>query len=214
MEFVGFKKKSDLHLARKFWHMGGVSLIAILYAFLPTGWSLALLTIACAFVVAIDFFRLSQPRFNEKIMGTFGAFMRESEISKLSGNTFLMIGVTVIAFFFPREVVQISLWFLAFADPLASYFGIKYGKEKIIGDKSLQGSLAALIVCTIITWISLLTFQPDLPVGRLVLVSLLGGAVGALAELLPISKLDDNLTLPVLSASALWCIFAIFGIII
>ncbi len=213
MEFVGFKKKSDLHLARKFWHIGGVSLIAVLYAFLPTGWSLFLLSVACCLLIATDVLRLSRPEFNQKMISIFGPFMRESEVNRLAGTTYLISGVTFIAFFFPREVVQISLWFLAFADPLASYFGIKYGREKILGDESLQGSLAALVVCAVITWISLFIFQVNLPLGRLILVSLLGGVVGALAELLPISKLDDNLTLPILSAAALWCVFAVFGVI-
>lgn len=101
------------------------------------------------------------------------------------------------------------MFFLAFADPIASYFGIMYGKDKILREKSLQGFLAAFVVCSLLTFAFLNSY--DLFAERMVLISLLGGLIGALAELIPIGKLDDNLTLPVLSAVSLWGLFSLFG---
>jgi dolichol kinase len=40
---------------------------------------------------------------------------------------------------------------------------------------------------------------------------LLAGLVGAFAELIPIGKLDDNLTLPLMSAVGLSILFYFFG---
>jgi dolichol kinase len=105
--------------------------------------------------------------------------------------------------------VAITLLFLAFADPIASFIGIKFGKDKIFGHKSLQGFMAAYVVCfaSSLAYLLIHGFPPD----RSLVFSLLSGLVGALAELVPVGKLDDNLTLPVLSAIGLFCLYYLFG---
>jgi dolichol kinase len=118
--------------------------------------------------------------------------------------------VLLIDIIFPRPVVSLTLLFLAFADPIASLVGIKYGKDKIFGQKSIQGFIAAFFVCVGITFFYFLFFSSM--TGRLIVVSLLAGLVGACSELIPIGKLDDNLTLPVLSAVGLSILFYFFGI--
>jgi dolichol kinase len=47
---------------------------------------------------------------------------------------------------------------------------------------------------------------------RVIVVSLLAGLIGALAELVPIAKLDDNFTLPVMSSLGLYILFYLFGL--
>jgi dolichol kinase len=97
---------------------------------------------------------------------------------------------------------------LAFGDPVASYVGVRFGRNKLIGHKSLQGSIAAFMVCTVITYTFLA--RKDLMTDRIWVISIMGGLIGALSELIPIADLDDNLTLPILSATGLWLIFWIF----
>jgi diacylglycerol kinase (CTP) len=209
LRVVNLKHRSDIHWARKIWHMGGVSVIAYLYAHLPEKTSLILLSIAWLAFVPIDFMRLKNPALNDFVLSALRPIMRRNEVDKLAGTTYLISGVTLVAFVFPPQIVLLTMIFLAFADPIASYWGIRFGKDKIFGEKSLQGSLAAFFVCSVATFYFLTSHW--LLMDRLVIVSLLGGVIGALAELIPIGKLDDNFTLPVLSASALWCLFTIFG---
>ncbi len=167
---------------------------------------MAVVALACVFV---DVARHQSPRLNRLTLKIFGIVMREHEREGLAGTTYLMVGTFLIIWFFPRPIVTLSLIFLAVADPLASYFGICYGKDKLIGSKSLQGTLAAFVICTLVSlgylWYSGLMTE------RLLMVSLLSGIVGALAELIPIGKLDDNFTFPVVSALGLWGIFTVFG---
>ena len=127
----------------------------------------------------------------------------------MAGTSYLLTGVSIIALIFPQEIVLLTLLFLAFADPIASYFGIKFGKDKIFGHKSLQGTVAAFFVCAILCFAFFYTH--NLLLDRLIVVSLLGGLIGSLAELIPIGKLDDNLTLPVMSAIFLYFMFLLFG---
>jgi dolichol kinase len=209
LEAVGLKKRSDIHWARKIWHMAGVSLIAYVYSVLPEAWSLALLAALWLIAVPCDLARLRWPALNDFVLHVMGPIMRQSEVDKIAGTTYLITGVTVVAIVFPRDIVLLTLLFLAFADPIASYFGIRFGKDKILGQKSLQGTLAAFFVCAVLSF-AFLSYH-DLLMDRLVVVSLIGGVIGALAELIPIWKLDDNLTLPLVSATALYFLFTLFG---
>lgn len=203
------KKRSDLHLARKIWHMSGVSMIAGLYSYMPEKYALLALVIAWVLFVPMDFIRLRVPAFNDVLVHFFKPIMREYELKGLAGTSYLLTGVTLVAALFPREIVTLTLLFLAFADPIASFFGIKFGKDKILGNKSLQGTLAAFVVCGTLTY-GYLSYK-GLMLDRIFMMTLLGGLIGALAELIPIWDLDDNLSLPVVSATALYFLFWIFG---
>lgn len=209
LEVMDLKKRSEIHWARKIWHIGAVSLLVALFAFLPEKTALAFLVLAWLAFVPVDFMRHRWPQLNDVLVHLFRPLMRDSELHKLAGTTYLLTGVLIVAFIFPRDLLILTLLFLAFADPIASYFGIKFGKDKIFGHKSLQGSLAAFVVCAVLTAIYL--YSRLLLLDRLIVVSLLGGLIGALAELIPIGKLDDNLTLPILSASFLYLLFGLFG---
>ena len=206
---IGLKNRSDLHLARKAWHLVGVLSIAYFHTIISRPTALILLGFATAFVYSIDLIRQVSPKLNDFVVHAFRGIMRQGEVDKLSGNTYLLAGVFTIVFLFPPVIVQLTLLFLAFADPIASLIGVKYGRDKIWGNKSLQGFLAALFVCTILTLIY--CSYHNLMSNRIFAVSLSAGLVGALSELIQIGKLDDNLTLPIISASGLYGLFLIFG---
>lgn len=206
---VDLKKRSDIHYARKIWHMSAVFGMFLAYVYLPPALSLTLLVAAWCFFVPVDFLRQKYPALNDWALHAFKPIMRQSEAKNLAGTTYLITGVLLIVLIFSRPVVALTLLFLAFADPIASYFGILYGKDKIFGHKSIQGFMAAFFVCMILTLIFLLVHNYF--TNRLIVVSLLAGLVGAFAELIPIGKLDDNLTLPLMSALGLSILFYFFG---
>jgi len=209
LQLVDLKKRSDIHYARKVWHMSGVFFMFLLYVYLPPAVSMSILVVAWALFVPFDFARQKYPSLNDFAVHAFKPIMRQSEVKKLAGTTFLLSGVLIVNVLFPRPVAALTLLFLAFADPIASYFGILYGKDKIFGHKSIQGFMAAFFVCAALTLAFLLyhNYLTD----RVIVVSLLAGLVGAFAELIPIGKLDDNLTLPLMSAVGLSILFYFFG---
>lgn len=206
---MDLKKRSEIHWARKLWHMGSVGAMAAFYAFAPEKLSMLILLVSWGLFVPLDFFRHQNAALNEFLTHAFRPIMRDSERHKLAGTSYLLTGVGIIVMIFPREVVLLTLLFLALADPIASYFGIRFGRDKIIGNKSLQGTLAAFFVCTTLCFVFLYTHSMLLD--RLIVVSFLGGLIGALAELIPIGNLDDNLTLPLLSGTFLYLLFSLFG---
>jgi dolichol kinase len=160
-------------------------------------------------IIIMDTVRLFSRRWNKALTWLFWPFMRENERNRLAGLSFMLAGVTIIILLFNRHVVLLSLMFLGVADPTASFFGIRYGKDKLIGEKSLQGSLAAFVSCFLL---SLGYFYVmDLMRERLFIVCLLAGLSGAIGELVPVGKLDDNLVFPVVSGALLSLLFYLFG---
>ncbi len=203
-----YKKRSDVHLARKIWHVTTVFLMFSAWQLLPFWICIALLVLGWIAFVPADIIRLKNPGLNFKLTQTFKLIMRQNELDRLAGTTYLITGTILVASIFPHDVVALSLLFLAFADPIASYVGIKYGKDKIFGHKSVQGFIAAFVVCSILTYTFLFLKNVN---EYILVVSLLSGVIGSLAELIPVGKLDDNFTMPVLSSIGLFILFYLFN---
>lgn len=203
------KRKSDLHIGRKIWHLSGVGILIVMFnAFPPTAcWILLIMGILA--IIPLDYFRRRNPELNRFVLRLIGPLMRQHEFSRLSGLSWLLLGFAVVMFLFDRHIVNLAMLFLAFGDPIASYFGIRFGKDKIIGNKTLQGTMAGFTVCTIVSM--LYYYYNNIMLERVLIVAPVSGIIGALSELIPVGKMDDNFTFPVISASLLWVLFELFG---
>jgi diacylglycerol kinase (CTP) len=203
------KPRSDIHFARKIWHFTGVIFVLICYHNMSRGLGLFILAFFAILAVVVESTRQHSPNLNALVIKAFKPFMRENEKTGWTGLTYLVLGALIIVAFFPRPIVTMSLLFLAVADPAASYFGIRFGKDKLFGRKSLQGSLAAFFVCTVVS--IGYYFTHNLMTDRIIIVGILSGLAGAIAEVVPVGKLDDNLVLPVLSAALRYLILYLVG---
>lgn len=192
-------KRSDLHILRKLWHISTGSLG--LYLFFQSTetirfWAIVVLAIAIT-GFAIDLFRTRVPAFNSIFIKVAGPLMRRSEREGLSGLPFYALGVSLSLFFYSRDIAILSVMFLVFSDPLSSFFGVLYGKDKILPNKSLQGAVAGFFTCYIIT---LFYTMNNATVGTQILTfSLIAGLIGSASELISAYNIDDNLTIPVVS---------------
>jgi diacylglycerol kinase (CTP) len=185
--------RSDLHIARKLWHMatGLVGLTVYYKSGLSTDVmaTALLLFSACSFL--IEFLRLRNEKMNQLLMIVMKPIMRESEKNSVSG----------MPFYAPETIAVLSVLFLIFADPIASFCGILYGRDKIFPNKSLQGTIAAFSVCYIVTLIyGLIHTSPSM---NLLVFSIVAGVIGAVSELCS-QFVDDNLCIPVISGLGLF----------
>ena len=133
--------------------------------------------------------------------------MRRQELHNLSSMSWLLLGNFIIMSLFSSEIVTLSLLMLAIGDPICNIIGIKYGKDKLIGSKSFQGSIAGFIACSIVSAVYFKLM--DIMTSKLILTSLLSGFIGAFAEILPID-IDDNFIIPIVTSILLWGLFAFF----
>jgi dolichol kinase len=93
---------------------------------------------------------------------------------------------------FDRSVVIASLLFFSVGDVAASAIGMKYGRVKIL-NKTLEGSLACLAACLIAGY-SLLYL--GLMMSRTIIFA--GALAATVAEAVSF-RIDDNLTMPLVS---------------
>jgi diacylglycerol kinase (CTP) len=192
-------KRSDLHILRKLWHMstGSVGLFVFFHSNQSqTFWASIILAIALA-GFTIDLVRNKVPAINKLVIKFMGPLMRRSEKDGVSGLPFYALGVSLSLFFYSRDIAIVSTMFLVFSDPLSSFFGILYGKDKILPNKSLQGAVAGFFTCYLIT---LFYAMNTSALGtHLLLFAIISGVIGSASELVSAFNIDDNLTIPVIS---------------
>ena len=97
---------------------------------------------------------------------------------------YLALGVILALLLFPTPIAYASISIVAVGDPVAAYVGGKFGRTHIRSNKTLEGSIAGLLLSFLLAS----TFVNP--------IAALAGATGAmLMELLDIP--DDNLTMPI-----------------
>ena len=197
------RMRSDLHIARKLWHMatGLIGLTFFYKSGVSTDLMASALLIFSGLSFLLEFLRLRNPKINQFLMIFMKPIMRESEKNSVSGMPFYALGVSLSLFFFPERIAILSILFLIFADPIASFCGILFGRDKILPNKSLQGTIAAFSVCYIVTLVyGLIHASPSM---NLLVFSIVAGIIGAVSELCS-QFVDDNLCIPVISGLGLF----------
>jgi diacylglycerol kinase (CTP) len=196
-------KRSDLHILRKVWHIATGSLA--LFLFLKSDqdaqfWGFIALAIASTGFM-VDICRARLPFMNKLVLKFMGPLMRRSEREGVSGLPFYALGISLSLFMYRKDIAILSIMFLVFSDPMSSFFGVLYGKDKIMPNKSLQGAVAGFFTCYLIT---LFYAMNTSTIGTHILIfSIVAGLIGSLSELVSAFNIDDNLTIPVLSGLGL-----------
>lgn len=205
--------RSTMHWPRKIFHMIGIGSVGLTLAFcnLPGLTALAIMAVIAVLVITPDVARFYIPALNKKVNEDFRFIMRDYEASSVSGITWFLSGMVLVLAMVPPVIAGLAALLLAFGDPWASVFGVKFGRTKLFGSrKSVEGMLGGFGVCLIV---SLLYFGlSGLVAPAMVLpAALLAAAAGAGVEALTIKRLDDNFVIPVVSAPILAGIVALLA---
>lgn len=185
---------------RKIYHVLAASLAPIFYWNPPFGWTpeqtrtalLAVLASSFFLFLLVDILRLRDRKFNFLFMRWFSALLRPAERHRFNGATYLTFSFFWVILFFPRPVAVAAMFFLALGDAAAELFGRRFGKRRIFG-RSLEGAAA----CFFISFLVALALLDDWR------VACVGALAASLVELFSFHW-DDNLTVPLASALALW----------
>jgi dolichol kinase len=179
-------------ILRKILHLL-TALVPVAYIFLPRFPMVVGLCVLCILLLLIDFLRLEV-----KIVGSFferyfGKLMWQKEKFTLTAATHYTVASFLAVYFFDKWIAIAVLLFLALGDTAAHIIGVRWGKNRLDTEKTIEGSLACLLICL---FISLLLPQPSL------LVLAVGALVASLVEFFPFG-IDDNFTLPLISGAAM-----------
>ena len=188
MHFASEIKRKSIHLASL--------AIPIGYYLTPDSWMRIWERALLASVIlslAIEVFRLNHPRTRHVFRHFFGELLRNHEDVSLLGSTYLLIACLLTIHLFPKPVAVLALCFLILGDTVAAIVGKSVGRLRLIGGKTLEGSIACFLVC-----FGLTLLMPGVPPT----VGLVGALTATLFELLPI-PLDDNFRIPLSAGFAM-----------
>lgn len=146
---------------------------------------------------AVDFLRKKYRGMNALVIKIMGPLMRRSEKEGMTGLPFYALGCSLALYFYERDIAILSIMFLVFSDPISSFFGVLYGKDKILPNKSLQGAVAGFFTCYLICLFY--TMNASTIGTHILTFSIISGVIGSSSELISAFNVDDNLTIPVLS---------------
>mgnify|MGYP006090836363 FL=1 len=120
----------------------------------------------------------------------FKMLRKNEQLGKLTGATWMLISSLIITVFFPIYIVVPALIYLSVGDSFAAIIGKAYPYGKL-GKKSITGTISGFIFSSIFA----LLVNVTLPVH----IIILGSLIAMIVEASPI-KLNDNLTIPIISA--------------
>jgi dolichol kinase len=194
-----------MHIGRKLFHLlGGLGLLS-LYYLLGRQSALACYGLLVLVVLAVDITRLRIPAFNQFIQRRFSSFIRNNEANKITGTAPYVLGIGLTLLCYRTDIATAAICFLAFGDVAATTVGERYGRTKISGEKSLEGTLA-FVAAAVFSGLLLKLAGFQLPYGLLSA----GAVVAAGVELVPLI-VNDNLVIPVVSGGAMELIARLAG---
>ena len=103
-----FKPRAAIHWARRIWHVSGVVVVALIFHEVSYSVAISLLATAVLFIAVPDILRLKIPALNRFVLKWFRMILRESEVNQISGVTYILLGMFIIAALFPKQVVEIT----------------------------------------------------------------------------------------------------------
>jgi glycerol-3-phosphate acyltransferase PlsY len=122
----------------------------------------------------------------------------------LTGASYLMLASMVCMLIFGigpagrvSGVFIAAISFLALGDTAAAIVGLSIGRVRIFR-KTLEGTLAGLLVCIGVAWVVSILPGLDFPLG----IGILGAVSASVVEALPI-EVNDNVVVPLLSGTVM-----------
>ena len=177
---------------RKLIHLSNL-VIPIGYLFFIPSKTHILLFLGCLSVlfITVDFFRTKSSWLESIFEKLFNFMLRSYELKgRFTGATWVVTGAFVTVAIFPKEIAILALLFMGLGDTVAGLIGSHFGRIKI-WNKTLEGTLAGLAICFLITG-----FFPGISIW----IRISGAVSAMLAELSPI-PLDDNIMIPMVSGT-------------
>jgi len=187
--------KSEVY--RKSIHLFSIFVPIVYFYFLTKEQAVLYMFIATVGMILIDYMKRDLPAVGKLYYKYFGSALREDEKNfkkkVITGGTLFTIGMFLSITLFVKNVAVSAIVIMIVCDAASALIGKTIGKHKLIGNKTIEGSLAFLITGLLLIFFILpLSFniQGEIYIG---LVSLL---IATIAEMMP-WKIDDNILIPV-----------------
>lgn len=135
--------------------------------------------------------------------------VRPHEERGIGAHVFFAAGAFVAVLAYPAAIAIAALLMSTLADGGAAVIGKRWGRHRLSGEKTLEGSLALFLIAFVIALTIFTTFQRGLPAigpANALMLALLGAGAAACVELAPI---NDNLSIPIFAGFVMTAVYFI-----
>ena len=185
--------RKELH--RKSFHLLAL-FFPLIYIFISKLWMILTTLVCISLPIYIDISR----HYNTKVQGLVNLFltpfMRQGEENgnfKLSGVTYMMLGIGLTVILFSKSVAIISLMVLILADTNAALVGKRMGGMSFTNNKTLAGSIAFFMTAFMIALCAQVFFGLGLTFLAIIIASLFSAIVELFSKDIGV---NDNLSIP------------------
>ena len=173
-------------IGRKLFHLSASILPALYYAF-GREKVMPLFVALLLFAIIVEAGRLRLPPFRRVVEKVFSGIMRGVEERRVSGATYILLGLTACALFFEPPIAFAVMLIVTVSDAVAALVGESFGTPRPrLRGKSWAGSTAFFL-----TAILIVKFAPGVELSA----GLVGAAVATIVEVLPL-PVNDNVAVP------------------
>ena len=186
---------------RRLFHVTAGSAIPAVGIFAPEREFLIALAVLAGGALALDLSRFGIGPLNRVYMRWMSPLLKSDEESHITGATYMLIAAVPVFWLYGKDVGAPVMFFLSLGDPAAAVVGSRMPGPRLLG-KSPGGTAAFALTGGAIA-------------GLLVATGAVGhhwalwpgAAIAALTELAGLPP-DDNLTIPLIAATAMWAMGA------
>ena len=176
-------------LYRKLIHISS-SIIPLSILYFSKEYILPFLILISILLPVLDYLRRKNKFIKEYYNFLFSIVTRPNESQKLTGGSWVFIGSSLTLILFPEDIAIVSLFVMSLSDSTAAIIGIKYGRTYLF-NKTLEGSMAFFI-----TTLMIIHLLIDIHIYLTIITSL----IITFVELLSIKKINDNFSIPLVTA--------------
>ena len=186
----------NFELFRKITHIVGI-LFIIYMVYANADRNLLLLVIGIAAALSLPVY-ICPIRFPDTIKNLAVKSVRSGERS-IRCVTHFLVAAFIMLLFLPYSFVILGFLIALIGDPVAFIVGTRYGKRKIVGEKTLEGSLA-FFICVLFAMLLL---------GINFATAVVLAFTGAVVEHVTVKYLDDNATVPIVTSFVYYLVFLV-----
>ena len=176
-------------------------LIPAIYLIFPREWAIGLMIAANILIISFEIVRLRQCRVWRFLAPVFGPMVRPKEQNgNFTGALYILLSSLLCIVLFNKFIATTAITFIIVGDVGSAMVGRRWGKHRLLGTKTLEGSLAFLAISLGVT-----AAFPNVPWS----VGIIGAVVATVAEALSIHR-DDNLTVPLTAGLVMYLLVRFF----
>lgn len=181
---------------RNLFHLANslMCLALVQYVLSPGGLIITALAMAM-FAWSVEALRVYFPVVTRISMVFLGRFAHPHEHYRVNSSTWYCTALAVMALAGDLRAASVALVVLGVADPMAALVGRRYGRTKLRGGRTLEGTAAFVVSGAVASLVMLAVYYPAVSLYPAVVIALCGATLGALAELFS-GRVDDNFTIP------------------